>query len=76
MKNFVTSDDHSFAVLFQLGHLQKGGGYKEALRAQTYLVKDWILGLEAGANKLDDLLVRARLLPTELVAWERKDLKT
>jgi len=44
--------------------------------AQLYLVKNWILGLEASANKLDDLLVCAWFLPTELVARESKDLKT
>ena len=49
---------------------------KEVLCAQIYLVKKWKLSREASANKLDDLLTCARLLPTELVAWESKDLKT
>lgn len=49
---------------------------EEVLCAQIHLVKNRILSREASANKLDDLLTRARLLPTELVAWERKDLKT
>lgn len=39
------------------------------------LVKDGVLGLEAGAGKLDNLLICARLLPTKLVAWESQDLK-
>lgn len=40
------------------------------------LIKNWILGLEAGASKLDNLLISARFLSTKLVAWESKDLKT
>jgi hypothetical protein len=44
--------------------------------AQIYLVKNRILGLEASASKLNNLLVSARFLPAKLVAWESKDLKT
>lgn len=40
-----------------------------------YLVENGVLGLEASAGKLDDLLIAARLLPTKLVAWECQDLK-
>ena len=43
---------------------------------QIYLVENWIFSLEASASKLDNLLISARLLPTELVAWESKDPKT
>jgi hypothetical protein len=38
-------------------------------------VKNRVLGLEASADELDDLLARAGLLPAELVARERKDLE-
>ena len=36
---------------------------KEVLCAQIYLVKNWKLSREASANKLDDLLTRARPWP-------------
>lgn len=39
------------------------------------LVKNWVLGLEASAGKLDNLLIAARLLPSKLIAWESQDLK-
>ena len=55
------------------------GKYKDKRNkycVQIYLVENWIFSLEASASKLDNLLISARLLPTELVAWESKDLKT
>jgi hypothetical protein len=55
------------------------GKYKDKRNkycVQMYLVENWILSLEASTSKLDNLLISARLLPTELVAWECKDLKT
>ena len=39
-----------------------------------YLVENGVLGLEAGAGKLNDLIIGARLLPTKLIAWESQDL--
>jgi hypothetical protein len=44
--------------------------------APIYLVENWILGLEASASKLNNLLISARFLSAKLVAWESKDLKT
>ena len=44
--------------------------------ADINLVKNWIFSLEACASKLENLLISARFLTTELVAWESKDLKT
>jgi hypothetical protein len=55
------------------------GKYKDKRNkccVQIYLVENWIFSLEASASKLDNLLISARLLPTELVAWESKDFKT
>jgi hypothetical protein len=49
---------------------------KRKYDALTYLVKNWILSLEASASKLNNLLVSARFLAAKLVAWESKDLKT
>lgn len=45
------------------------------ITAQIYLVKNGVLGLEASAGKLDNLLIGARLLPSKLIAWESQDLK-
>jgi hypothetical protein len=46
------------------------------ITAHVYLVKNGVLGLEAGAGKLDNLLIGARLLPTKLIARERQDFKS
>jgi hypothetical protein len=60
-------------VFFQINTYK---GERKKYCDQIYLVKNWILRLEASACKLDDLLIGARFLPTKLVAWESKDLKT
>ena len=48
---------------------------EEKHRRTFNLVKDGVLGLEACAGKLDNLLIGARLLPTKLVAWKSQNLK-
>ena len=47
----------------------------EENNCKNYLVKNGVLGLEASAGKLNNLLIGARLLPTKLIAWEGQDFK-
>lgn len=66
----VVSEDAAFAGL------QKLVDGCDILTININLVENWILGFEASASKLNNLLISARFLPTKLVAWESKDLET
>ena len=67
---------HKCNRFFQLEAENHQEKRRREYQAHIYLVKNQILGLQMSARNLNNLLINARFLPTKLIAWESKELKT